>query len=46
MPLIKNMSQSEVAIAIEWAALEGWNPGTSDASSFYLADPRGFLYLS
>jgi hypothetical protein len=43
MPSIKNMPQSEVAIAIEWAALEGWNPGTSDASSFYLADPRGFF---
>jgi len=43
MPSIKNMSQSEVAIAIEWAALEGWNPGISDASSFYLADPRGFF---
>jgi hypothetical protein len=43
MRLIKNMSQSEVALAIEWAAQEGWNPGTSDASSFFLADPSGFF---
>jgi GNAT superfamily N-acetyltransferase len=37
------MTQSEVSIAIEWAAQEGWNPGTSDASSFYVADPKGFF---
>jgi hypothetical protein len=43
MRLIKNMSQSDVALAIEWAAQEGWNPGTSDASSFFLADPSGFF---
>jgi hypothetical protein len=43
MPSIKNMSQSEVALAIEWAAQEGWNPGLSDASSFSLADPKGFF---
>jgi hypothetical protein len=43
MPTIQNMAQSEVAIAIEWAALEGWNPGISDASSFYLVDPKGFF---
>lgn len=43
MPSIKNMSQSEVALAIKWAAEEGWNPGLSDASSFRLADPKGFF---
>jgi GNAT superfamily N-acetyltransferase len=43
MPSINNMTQSEVSIAIEWAAQEGWNPGISDASSFYLADPKGFF---
>lgn len=40
---IENMSQSEVEMAIEWAAQEGWNPGISDAASFRVADPRGFL---
>ena len=43
MPSINNMTQSEVSIAIEWAAQEGWNPGISDASTFYLADPKGFF---
>jgi GNAT superfamily N-acetyltransferase len=43
MPSINNMTQSEVSIAIEWAAQEGWNPGISDATSFYLADPKGFF---
>jgi len=43
MRSIKSMSQSELAIAIEWAAQEGWNPGISDAASFYLADPKGFF---
>lgn len=37
------MTQSEVSTAIEWAAQEGWNPGISDATSFYLADPKGFF---
>jgi hypothetical protein len=40
MRLIKNMSQFEVSSAIEWAAQEGWNPSTSDASSFY----RGYNF--
>ena len=40
---IENMSQSEVAMAIEWAAQEGWNPGITDASSFRVADPTGFF---
>jgi ribosomal protein S18 acetylase RimI-like enzyme len=40
---IENMSQSEVEMAIEWAAQEGWNPGISDAASFRVADPRGFF---
>ncbi len=37
------MTQQEVAIAIEWAAAEGWNPGLYDAACFYAADPNGFL---
>lgn len=30
-------------IAIKWAGDEGWNPGLSDADSFYAADSEGFL---
>ncbi|WP_175151414.1 GNAT family N-acetyltransferase [Paraburkholderia ultramafica] len=37
------MKAEEVALAIEWAALEGWNPGCHDAFCFQAADPGGFL---
>jgi Acetyltransferase (GNAT) domain/Acetyltransferase (GNAT) family len=40
---IRLMTPSEVGIAIEWAAAEGWNPGLYDAQCFYRADPLGFL---
>ena len=40
---IGTMSRAEVAIAIEWAAAEGWNPGLHDAECFHAADPGGFL---
>ena len=33
----------EVALLIDWAAAEGWNPGLDDASVFRAADPAGFL---
>ena len=31
------------AIAAEWAAMEGWNPGLDDAQRFARADPGAFL---
>ena len=37
------MSPNELHMAIEWARLEGWNPGLDDAAAFYAADPHGFL---
>ena len=40
---IRVMSRQQVPIAIEWAAIEGWNPGLHDAECFYNADPKGFL---
>ncbi|WP_046004454.1 GNAT family N-acetyltransferase [Pseudoalteromonas rubra] len=40
---IRTMTRDEVDLAIEWAALEGWNPGLEDAQSYYQADPEGFL---
>lgn len=39
----RNMTRDEVALAVEWAAREGWNPGLHDAASFHAADPRGFF---
>ena len=40
---ISVMSPNELRMAIEWARLEGWNPGLEDAAAFYAADPQGFL---
>ncbi|MBE7380584.1 MAG: GNAT family N-acetyltransferase [Leptolyngbya sp. SIO1E4] len=40
---IKTMTRSELDLAIDWAASEGWNPGRYDADCFYAADPNGFL---
>ena len=40
---IRTMRTDEIEIAIEYAALEGWNPGLHDASCFHAADPGGFL---
>ena len=40
---IRTMRSDEIEIAIEFAALEGWNPGLHDASCFHAADPGGFL---
>jgi ribosomal protein S18 acetylase RimI-like enzyme len=39
----RTMSRDEVALAIEWAAREGWNPGLHDADTFRAADPQGFF---
>lgn len=40
---IRRMTPDDVAIAIEWARREGWNPGLHDAQTFYRADPNGFF---
>ena len=40
---IRSMSRADLELAIEWAAVEGWNPGLHDADCFYAADPTGFL---
>ena len=40
---IRVMTRHEINLAIEWAAIEGWNPGLYDADCFYTADPNGFL---
>jgi ribosomal protein S18 acetylase RimI-like enzyme len=40
---IRAMRPDEIAIAIDWAAAEGWNPGLADAECFNTVDPDGFL---
>ncbi len=40
---IRRMTGAEAALAIDWAAREGWNPGVHDAEYFYSTDPGGFF---
>ena len=42
-PTIRTMTRADVDLAIGLATREGWNPGLSDADSFYAADPGGFF---
>ena len=37
---IRIKTAGELALPIEWAAAEGWNPGLHDAPCFHAADPR------
>jgi hypothetical protein len=40
---IRAMRPDEIALAVDWAAAEGWNPGLGDADCFNAVDPEGFL---
>ena len=40
---IRVMRPEEIALASDWAATEGWNPGLADAACFATVDPGGFL---
>lgn len=40
---IRSMTPAEVALAVDWAAQEGWNPGLEDVSCFSSVDPDGFI---
>ncbi|MGE0228902.1 MAG: GNAT family N-acetyltransferase [Dehalococcoidia bacterium] len=40
---IRRMQPDEAQLAIDWATLEGWNPGLHDADTFYRTDPSGFF---
>jgi hypothetical protein len=40
---IRTMRPVEIAIAVDWAAAEGWNPGLADAACFTTVDPEGFF---
>jgi len=39
----RTASGDEVALMLDWAAAEGWNPGLEDAAAFRAADPEGFF---
>src|SRR5262245_50224045 len=40
---IRSMRPDEIALAADWAAAEGWNPGLADAACFVTVDKDGFL---
>lgn len=40
---IRAMAPGEIAVALDWAAEEGWNPGLRDGDCFATVDPYGFL---
>ena len=40
---VRQASQAEFQVVIEWAAREGWNPGIDDLNAFYQTDPEGFF---
>lgn len=40
---VRTLRRDEIALTIELAAREGWNPGLHDAACFAEADPDGFL---
>ncbi|OWU84991.1 acetyltransferase [Oceanicola sp. 22II-s10i] len=39
----RTATADEVALMLDWAASEGWNPGRDDAAAFRTADPEGFF---
>lgn len=40
---MRTMTRDEVDLAVEWAGIEGWNPGLYDAGTYYATDPGGFF---
>jgi len=40
---VRLMTKAEVALLVDWAAEEGWNPGLSDAEIFWNTDPEAFI---
>ena len=39
---IRTMTRSDLNLAVDWAAREGWNPGLGDGDLYWEADPEGF----
>ena len=40
---LRAASAADFAVAVEWAAAEGWNPGLDDLPVFHATDPGGFF---
>ncbi|MBP2559357.1 GNAT superfamily N-acetyltransferase [Neorhizobium galegae] len=40
---IRALTSFEVGQLVDWARIEGWNPGLADAPALHAADPQGFI---
>jgi GNAT superfamily N-acetyltransferase len=40
---VNKLDLQGVEVLVDWARLEGWNPGVNDAAIFYNFDPNGFF---
>ncbi len=40
---VRTMRREDLALTLDWAAAEGWNPGLQDARCFTTVDPAGLL---
>lgn len=40
---IRTMQRHDLAMVLDWAAAENWNPGVGDVEPFLAADPQGFF---
>lgn len=40
--IFRRLTFEEFQTLVQWAALEGWNPGLQDADIFWATDPEGF----
>jgi len=40
---LRTASAADFAVAVDWAAAEGWNPGLDDLAMFHDTDPGGFF---
>jgi hypothetical protein len=40
---VRQLTRDELDLVVEWAAAEGWNPGTGDAQIFWDTDAEGFV---
>jgi GNAT superfamily N-acetyltransferase len=40
---VRRLARPELDLLVAWAAAEGWNPGLTDADTFWAADPEGFV---
>ena len=39
----RTAGEAELAMILDWARTEGWNPGLDDAPPFWAADPQGYF---